>query len=81
MKEQQATAAQTHLGREANGDKATGRQPLWGWKEVGFDRARGGLRDKRRPKSGDPIHKEILFLKKTNTRKFYLNFFFFWGGQ
>ncbi len=72
MKEQQATAAQMHLGREANGDKSTGRQPLWGWKGVGFDRARGrATRQKKAQKwgsypQGDFIfeenkHKKILF--------------------
>jgi hypothetical protein len=74
-------AAQMHLGREANGDKSTGSQPLWSWKEVGFDRARGGLRDKRRPKSGDPIHKGILFLKKNRHKTLLFKKMFFLGDN
>jgi len=60
VKEQQATAAQmrTWQGKQM-GIKPQAASLYGGWKEVGFDRARGGLRDKRRAKSGNPIHKEI----------------------
>jgi len=71
-KEQQANGSTNALGKgKQTGIKARAAS-LYGVGRKWDSIVRGaGYETKEGPKSGDPIHKEILFLKKIDTRHFY----------